>query len=460
MKKMEIVVVGGGELGQELCYLLNKEGHEITLIDQSQQVIDKLIEVLDIQGICGTATNLDTLLEANVDRCDVFISVTNLDEVNIISAILAEKIGARYRIVRSRSGEYTANEDFIREHLGINYVINQDKEAAKEIVTVLDYPAAIHVEKFYHDRIKLLQIRLTAYSPILNWSVAQVRQKLSDIVICLVERGDHVFIPHGDDYLRQDDQIHIIATNEVLSQSAYIAGHKQRANYRSVMIIGGSRINRYLVPLLDKRGIHVKLIEKDLKRAELLADEIDQAEIILGDGTDQRFLREHRIDRHDIVISMTDSDEENLMLSLFAHEEGVKKNITKVNRPKLVRLLNAENLDVIVSPRISVSDAIIRHVRAIPENNSALLGYARLAVDKEIAEAMEFQVSAQDRVTQAPIKDLAIKNHVLLGMIVRQDRLHIPSGDDQLQAGDDVLIFTSCRDVFSLDDILERRERA
>ena len=350
---MEVIVIGGGKLGQKIIEDLNDEGHQITLIDKNPDVLNRLIDEIDIKGVTGIGTDINVLKDAGVTQAKVVISATPSDEVNVISAMLAKNLGAEYTIIRARNREFTDNESFIKQKFDIDLIINQDREAANDILHVIDFPSASNVEPFYHNRVQLVKVRILADSFLDGMAVSDIRQKIPDLVIVVIERGDETIIPSGDTTLQAKDQVDLFAPKKVLNQFCELAGHnKAHQRYRTALIIGGSRVNHYLVPALHARGIRTRIIERDEDRAKVIASRFPMAEVIVGDGTDQIFLREQRIYNFELSLSLTNSDEENIMVSLFAHREGVTKTITKVNRVGLTDLLDASQLDAILSPRI------------------------------------------------------------------------------------------------------------
>ncbi|NMD38216.1 MAG: Trk system potassium transporter TrkA, partial [Christensenellaceae bacterium] len=238
---MEIVIVGGGKLGQEICYDLNQEGHEVTLIDTDSDLVGKLVEELDIQGIVGSGTDIEILKQAGIAACKAFIAVTDNDEVNLISAHIAYKLGAQYRIIRARNLEYTKNEEYISEYFKIDYVINQDSEAAKEILHVIDYPTASYVESFHNNSIKMINFRVIPNSEIVGLSVQEVRSIVGDVVICMIENRNtqEVNIPKGKTIIEADTYLNVIASNKDYNRLVQLAGHKNNTRFKSVFIQGG-----------------------------------------------------------------------------------------------------------------------------------------------------------------------------------------------------------------------------
>lgn len=454
---MEIVIVGGGKLGQELCYDLNEDGHEITLIDTDTRLVNKLVEELDIQGIVGSGTDIEILKQANIDLCHAFIAVTANDEVNLVSAHMAWTLGADYRIVRARKMEYTRNEAFIADQFKIDYVINPDLEAASQILHVIDYPTASYVEALHNNRVHMICFRVMPNSQMVGMKVEEVRALVPDLVICTIEyrSKEEVIIPRGQTLIEADTYLNVIASKVAYHKLVVLAGHADNKPFRTVFILGGSRICEYLLPEFKKRRIRTKIVELDSQRALQLAASFTDHEVVFGDGTDPDFLREHRLQNHDVAIGLADVDEENLIFSLYAHSLGVRKNITKVNRTSLIRLLHADHLDAIISPRISISDAIIRRVRSLSHQNQYhLLEYARLSTSKD-SEVLEFLVSKNDQVCNRRIMDMPLDNRILIGLIIRNEVKIIPKGSDYLLEGDYVIVVDAKKRVRALDEILK-----
>lgn len=454
---MEIVIVGGGKLGQELCYDLNQDGHEITLIDTDSNLVSKLVEELDIQGIVGSGTDIEILKQANIDLCHAFIAVTANDEINLISAHIAYMLGAPYRIIRARGMEYTKNEKFIAEHFKIDYFINQDLEAATQILNVIDYPTASFVETLHNNEVHMICFRVIPDSEIVGLSVQEVRAMVKDLVICTIENRntEEVIIPRGHTIIEADTYLNVVASNDDYHKLVLLAGHKDNTHFNSVFIQGGSRICEYLIPELNKRRMRTKVIEQNSERALQLAAAFPENEIVLGDGSEHSFLLEHRLPSHDVAIGLTNYDEENLIFSLYSHSLGVKKNITKVNRTSLIKLLHPDNLDAIISPRTSISDAIIRRVRSLTHQNKyPLLEYARLSTSKD-SEVLEFLVSKENQVCNKMIMELPLDERVLIVLIIRDGVKIIPKGSDLLLEGDYVIIVDVKKRVRALDEILK-----
>ena len=454
---MEIVIVGGGKMGQTLCYDLSKEGHEIVLIDQKQARIDVLEENIDLRGVCGNGAAIETQKEADVSLADVFIAATPSDDTNLMAASIASKLGAKFTIARVRNPEYARDLGFYQKELGIGMLINPDAEAAADITRVFDFPAANAIEPFANGLVDMVQLRVSSNSAIIGQSLAEIRKAIPDMLLCVIDRENGVLIPKGSTRLEENDYIQMVGTPKAIHQFSQLCGHKN-SRWRSALIVGGSRIAYYLIPALLKRNVYVKVIEVKHDVADRLAMTFPEAEVIYGDGTDQSFLKEMHLQNYDVAVALINIDEENLMFSLYAHQQGVAKTITKVNRRELIKLIDHTVLDTIVTPSRSVSDRVIQYIRSHEKTASSKLEtYARLGGDG--VEALEFIATEDSWVCQAKIQDLAIKQGVLIAHIMRGHRRIIPAGLDQIQAGDRVLLVALDHRITQLDDIIDPEAR-
>lgn len=450
---MEIVIVGGGKLGAALCRDLSNEGHEVVLIDKRSSVIENFTEEMDIRGIVGNGAALSAQKEADVQICDVFIAVTPSDETNLIAGVIANGLGAKYCIARVRTPEYADDLPFFKRELGVDLLLNTDALTAADIVRGFDYPAASMIEPFGNGLVTLVKVRAKHGSPVIGRSVASIRVEVPDILLCVVERHYRAIIPKGTTIIEEDDEIQLTGEPGAIDQFCHLCGHPNK-RWRSALIVGGSRISYYLIPELLERKVRVKLIETDPEVANKLAIAFPDVHVIQGDGTNQRFLREMHISSYDVTVALTNIDEENIMFSLFAHQQGVRKTITKVNRNELIKLLEPENLDLVITPHVSTGDVIIRYIRSHEKSEgSPLEQYARLS--PEGVEASEFIAAAEDQVAKLPIHQLKLRPGIVVANILRGGERIIPTGGLQIAPGDRVLIVSSKQRVTHLDAILE-----
>lgn len=450
---MKIVIVGAGNVGEALCFDLINEGHELTLIDQKTDLLLSMTEKMDLKGVVGNGTVPEVQREADVASCDVFISTTPIDEFNIVACIVASRFGAQHCIARIRNPEYTRGFDFRWEAIGIDRMMNTEQQAAKKIIEEFDFPNANSVEPSGVEGVQIIKVRINPDSPLDGMPVLNVRRHVAGILICVLQRGKEApKMPRADMILKGGDYVHIIGTKHDLDRFQILAGHKS-SNFRSAFIIGGGITARYLIPLLHKRGISVRLIEQDEEKAEKLALEFPKAEIVLGDGTDQSFLNEQRLANYDVTVALTNVDEGNLLFSLYAHKQGIRKTISRVNRVNLIPLLDTESLDTIITPQNLIADRTIRYVRSLEiTTDSEIEDYLRL--ENGIAEAVTFKVKSEAKMIGRALRTIRFKENILLALIIRENKLIIPAGDDVVLEDDRVIVLGVGQSIRTLDSIL------
>ncbi len=452
---MDIIIVGGGKVGSSLAGILCEE-HNITIIDTNESRIQTIINDSDVKGIVGNCLQTAILEEADVDKCKIFIALTDSDEVNILSCLIAKKMKARHCIARVRNPEFNKQLVFMREELGISMMVNPDYNSANEIAKVLRYPDAINIDNFAKGRVDLAEIRITSGSILENIALSQLSKRLRlDILICAVQRGDDVIIPNGNFVLHSGDKIHVTASHSnMVKFFKSISSAYREKRVKSAVLIGGGRVGYHLAQHLREMGVKVKIIEIDEKRCLELSERLDKVSIICGDGTDQDILREERVYDADAVVTLTGIDEENILMSLLAKNNGVNKVVTKVNRMNLMQLSETLNLDSVISPKSIMVDQILQYVRAKQNStgNSVTTLY-RLVNDR--LEAIEFVVRENKDYLGVPLKKLKLRSGILIASIVRGNELIIPKGDDCILLNDSVVVVTTNRGFEDLKEIFD-----
>lgn len=449
---MKIVIAGGGKVGGVLCKDLAEENHDVVVIDEDPQVVEDLMGVSDIAGFIGNAASPELLRDTGVSDCDVFIAVTASDEINIIASIMAHKLGAKEVLARVRNPEYSNELTFVQENLGISMMINPEMEAAKTIAHSIRFPSAISVETFANGRVQMVEVRVAPGSSLIGMQLSLFREMYGKILVCIVQRGDEVYIPGGSFVLNEGDLLHVTGPITDLTAVYKAAGCLTR-KIRSVMIIGGSKITRYLLKFIDHQGMDICVIEQDRAVAESLADAFPGIKVIAGDGTDQEVLEEQHIGGYDCFIALTGIDEENLITSLYASKKSVRKIVTKVNRTPLLHIIGDIRLQTIITPKRLVADKIIRFVRAMSAKlDSKLEAMSRIADGR--VEVLQFEVLNISAVTGITLKNLQLKQNLLIAYIVRGQQLLFPGGDDVILPGDHVIVVTTERDFDEIDDLL------
>ncbi|MDD7761544.1 MAG: Trk system potassium transporter TrkA [Firmicutes bacterium] len=453
---MRIVIVGAGKVGEALCRDLSDEGNDIVLIEEDQFRLEHVMDVSDITGIVGNGASYDVQMEASVDKADIFLAVTEADELNIIACIVAKKIGAVNTIARVRNPDYSRNMTFLKDNLGVSFMINPEEESAVDIMNSLKYPSAYSVDNFMNNKVNMVQFDVEKNSPLDNLRLRDFHMTTEKVLICAVLRDDEITIPDGNFILKAGDKIHVTGTQRGLKEFI-IKCNYENGIVKSVMIIGGSRIAFYLVERLLEKRIRVKLIEQSEDRAAIFAERFPSLEVILGDGTDQELLLEEGIDRFDAVVSLTGIDEENIIISMFAITEGVPKNITKINRNFVKPIVDKLELDTIITPKKIIADKIIRFVRSrINSKGSSLENFRRIIGGK--VEAIHFTLKKDSKALNIPLKDLKTVPNLLIACIKRGSEIIYPGGNDVMKKGDEVLVVTKTKYIDEFDDILVRHE--
>lgn len=450
---MKIVIVGAGKVGEVLCRDLSSEGYDIVLIEINRERLSYIIDIADITGVVGNGAAHDTQIEAGVDSADVFIAVSEHDEINIIASIIAKKLGAKHTIARVRSPEYSTNMTFAQRELGISVMINPEKESAKAITDVLKFPSSFIVETFMQNKVHIVGFDVIEGNPIIDKSLMEINITDEKILICVVERNGEIHIPDGRFVIRLGDKIHVTGTVKAINEFILKCNYSTK-RMRNIMIIGGGDMAYYLGKELSSKGIRFKIIEINEERADFLSQSFPNAIIIHGDGTRQELLMEQRIESYDAVVAGTPIDEENIILSLFSASAGVSKNITKISRNLLKPIADKLELDTIITPKKIIADSIIRYVRSVDNIMGSRVVNLHRLVDEEV-EAIQFLISEESKAIGIPLKDLKTKPSILFACIKRGDSIIYPGGNDFILKGDQVLVVTKEKYMDEFDKVLE-----
>ena len=439
---MNITIIGLGKIGEKLTERLSREKeHNITVIDQNSEVTKSVVNTYDVMGVSGSGASVDTLREAKVEDTDILIAVTGSDELNLLTCLLAKKLGDCKTIARVRNPEYSKEIHHFKEDLGLAMIINPELTAADEIARLLRFPTAVQIDTFAKGRVEILKFKIPSGSPLCDMKLADISQKLScDVLVCGVERGEEAFIPGGDFVLKEGDFISIVSSIENASQFIKKIGIKTN-KVKDCIIVGGGTTAVYLAHRLIKAGISVKIIENNPARCEFLCDILPKATIINGDGTENRLLLEEGIDKAESFVALTGIDEENVLLSLYAKTKTDGKIITKINRIAYEEVIGNLNLDTIIYPKEITAEYIIRFVRAMNNsigNNIETLHY--ILDDK--AEALEFRIKENSPVINKTVESLNLKSGIIIASINRNGKIITPKGKDIIKVGDTVIIVT------------------
>ena len=454
---MRIVVVGAGKVGRVLTEQLAAEKHDIVVIDQDPDLIESLVNIYDVRGVAGNGGCYDVQKDAFEDGADLLIATTSSDETNILACLVAKKLGTPHTIARIRNPEYEKQLHFMREELGLSMVVNPEKATAREIARVLRFPSAIKREQFCRQRFELVEYRINEGNPLEGLQLSDLYRNIRvKILICAVARGQQTIIPTGATVLQKGDKIYLTASaRELESFFRKLNIFKARAN--NIMIVGASRIAYYLVKELQDIQKRMTVIDSNAARCQAMSEKFPGVLVIHGDGADSELLSEERISEMDAFVPLTGLDETNIILAMYASQFPNCKVVAKINRPSFADLANQKGLvDSVVSTAAVTSETIARYVRAMQNSfdSDNIKTLHRLVGGR--VEALEFNVGPGLPFIGVPLKDLNLREGMLVAGIVRQNGAPvIPSGADALQEGDDVVIVTTDTTLHALRDIVK-----
>ena len=452
---MKIIIVGLGKVGQKLTERLSYEGeHDITVIDPRRAILQDTVNSYDVMGVAGSGASMETLHEAGIGKADILIAVTGSDELNLLTCLIARKLNVSNTIARVRNPQYRKEVQLFQEDLGLAMIINPEFTAASEIARLLRFPSAIQIDTFAKGRVEILKFKIQSGSSLCDFKVVDIAQKLNcDILVCGVERGEEAFIPGGDFTLREGDFVSIVATIKDASHFIKKIGLKTN-KVKNTMIVGGGRTAVYLATLLMKAGIDVKIIEQNPNRCEELCELLPKATIINGDGTENRLLIEEGIQSAESFVALTNIDEENVMLSLYAKTMTKGKIVTKINRITYDEVISNLGLDTIIYPKDITAEYILRFVRA--KNNSIGSNIETMHdILEGKAEALEFNILKQAPIANRTIESLSLKPGILIACINRNGTIITPRGKDTILPGDTVIVVTTNKGYTDISDILK-----
>lgn len=449
---MKIIIVGGGKIGATLIENLESEGHDITFIDRDQKIVDEISNIYDVMCVCGNAVDNDTLDEADVSKAELLIAVTNSDEINMLICFIAKKMGAAHTVARIRDPEFNDKRMIqIKQYLDISLAINPELLAAQEIFNVLKLPAAINIESFSRRNFLMIELIVKEDSHLDGISLIELRKKYDlNFLVSVVKRGDEVYIPDGNFVLKQGDHICLTANFVEIQKLLKVLGLSKKHS-KSVMILGATTTSFYLAKMLLRAGSDVTIIDKDIERCNEFAQKLPGAVIINGNGAAQDVLMEEGITSSDAFVALTGMDEENILVSIFAQSQNVARVIAKVNSNELSSMAEKLGLDSIVSPKKAVSNVVTRYARALQNTLGSSVETMYKMMDGSV-EALEFNVQSDFKAQHIKIKDMKLKKDVLIAGIIRKRKAFVPTGDDEIIAGDRVVVIAKASEE-KMDDL-------
>lgn len=453
---MKIIIIGCGKVGRTLAQQLSEEQHDIVLVDTNAEKLQEVTEEIDAMTLVGNGASIGVQKEAGVEDADMLIAITNSDELNLLCCLIAKKVSKCETVARVRNPIYSEEINFIKERLGVSMSLNPELATVTEMARLLRFPSAIQIDTFAKGRVELLKFKVKPEFDMDGLAVSGLADKFKcDILICGVERDGEVTIPGGDFILKDNDLVSIVAspTNSAAFFKKIGLGTNQVKN---ALIVGGGTLGYYLAKQLLSMKIRVRIVEKDAKRCEELSELLPEAVIINGDGTDKKLLLQSGLEAAEAFITLTNIDEENIFLALYAKDQSHAKLITKVNRFAFDNIIEKLDLGSVIYPKYITADYILQYVRAMQNSIGSNVETLYQILDNQ-AEALEFSIREDGPVVGVPLMDLALKKNLLVACINHNGRIIIPRGHDQIQVGDTVIIVTTEKGFQDINDILRKQ---
>ncbi|UCH45880.1 MAG: Trk system potassium transporter TrkA [Nitrospiraceae bacterium] len=444
---MRVIIVGAGEVGFQLAKFLSAENVDVVVIDKSKAKLKRISETIDVAMIEGEGGSPSVLKDAGAYEADILLAVTDMDETNMIACLVAKAMFQIPRnVARIRNLEYFSNEVLLNS-LGINPAISPEIEAAKAVIRLIEVPFAADVEDFEEGNAKVIGFRLPPDSSLIGKAFKDLNLNKPKILIGAIHRDDKIIIPSGHDTLKKNDIIYVPVKRDNVDLVCESVGGVMLPVKR-IMILGGGRIGFYVAKTMEERGIHVKVIEQDVDRCKFLLKLLKKSVILHGDGSDQKLLEEENIGDMDVFVAISNNEELNIMASLLAKSLKVKKVITIVNRTDYLPLANNLGIEAVLSPRLITASSILKYVRG-----GNVLSLTTVAEGK--AEIMEALVIEGSVLIGKTLIDVQFPKKTLIGAIIRDHNVIIPSGNDRIAANDKVIIFTLQESVKQVEKLLK-----
>ena len=432
---------------------LSDEGHSVTIVDISDSTLERLSNQLDVMCLKGNCASRDLLMEAGARECEVLIAATGSDEINLLCCHIAHRLGLPYTVARVRGTEYANDLDTLKRDLGITMLINPEFASSVEISRLLRFPSAANIDSFARGRVELVSFTVQEGDFLAGRTLASLSSKIQGLplLLCAVERGDEVSIPNGSFVPKAGDKLYMVGRPDSLDQFFRQLG-RYAPKVKQVFLLGGGKVSMYLANILDRMGIRLKIVERSEERCRLISERFPRVTVICGDGTDSELLESENLTASDAFVALTDRDEDNLIISLYAMQQGLPKVITKCNRQNYAGIVRSLGLDSVISPKFVTASHILHVVRGMQNTHGNVMNSLHRIAGGG-AEAMEFTVGPGTRHLGVPLKDLKLRPGVLLAVIVRGKDIIIPEGSSCLQEGDQVIIIARESGILDLNAI-------
>ncbi|MEE9428649.1 MAG: Trk system potassium transporter TrkA [Paracoccaceae bacterium] len=452
---MKVIICGAGQVGWQIARHLSGEKNDVTIVDNKPELVSRATDALDVQGIAGFASYPDVLEKAGAKDADMVIAATHSDEVNMVICQVAHSVFSIPRkVARLRSQSYLTaiySDLYRRDHMPIDVVISPEQEVAEAALRRLAAPAAFDTQAFLGGRAQLIGIELDEDCPVVNTPLRQLTDLFSTLraVVVGVRREGRLFAPDAGDQLFVGDDIYLFCHTEDLNRSLEIFGKTNRKQER-VVIVGGGNVGLAVAKALETRTerVRAKVIEIDRKIAEVAADDLERTIVLNGDGLNSELQSEAGIERADAILAVTDDDKTNILASVRAKAAGCKMAICLINDPTLVPLMRTLDIDAYINPRATTVSSILRHIRHGRVREVYSVGDAE-------AEVIEAQVLSTSPISGKAIRDIEFPEGVLVGAVMKGDKIERPTGSTRIDEGDVITIFSMAADVPEVERLLQ-----
>ncbi len=454
---MKIVVIGCDKIGSSVVELLIKDGHEICVVDIESKRVQRACDIYEITGIVGNGASYDVQKKAGVDKCDVMIACTNIDEVNILCCLVAKDLGALHTVIINNNEDYYEQIENLRERFNIDLLVCPEKEAATEVSRVLRFPSALQVERFADGKMELIDVIIPDESEFVGHTIADNHGKnYPDVQICAVERGGEVFIPSGNTVLEAGDRLSLASNGSGIVKYMKRTGLYQ-SRIKRVLILGGTNSALYLAKIISGIGIEVTIIESDFERCKYLSEALPKAYIIHGSDNDYELMRNEGLTDADAFVAFTSNNEKNIIASLYALNKNVPKVITAVDEKNLFSVVGEIDLGSVVSQNVLTATRILHFVKSLQDARDAGSKLDHIfTIAGGRAFVLEFSVTESFGKAGIPLKDLTIRTDTFIAMIIRDNKAIIPRGNDVILVGDKVVIVTLNESIDTMNEVLDK----
>ena len=443
---MKCIIIGAGKVGFSIAQLLSTEDHDVTVIEFDSERANLIDDALDVKVINGSGSSWRTLEKGGVKYADMVVAVTEFDELNMIACLLAKQYGVKTTVARVRNPEYIETPYFSPESLlGIDLIINPERVTALEISKLVKNPAALNVEYYAQGRVQLMELPVEEGSFMAGKPIRSLNT--SHFVIVAITRKHTMIVPGGDEVITAGDHIYIMANTAEMPQVLQSLGIIHKKN-EHITILGAGRTGTYLAHILEEQKLpaSIKIIERDPKRAREASIKLQRSLVINGDGSDLDLLENENIGQSDLFVALTNDDKLNLLSSLIAQNLGVNKTIAKINRSDIMPLMQQIGIDVVLSPRILTAGVILKYIRRGDIISVTVLGEDRAEMIELVAQPGSIAVGKELRKIHFP-------RGSIVGAIVRNEKVIIPSGNDVIQSCDHLIMFCLAKSIHKMEKL-------